>query len=117
LDPAQFTVSNVLPARGSTVPNSAIMQSFTIVGQLIELTPNFGAVAGMHTAGDRIPTTVTWTVTPSGKDSVYTADPPVTWTTAPGHVELAIGGLFQNQTTGCVSEFPAPLYSYDVTAP
>jgi hypothetical protein len=54
---------------------------------------------------------------PSGKDTVYTADPPVTWTTAPGHVELDIGGLFQNQTTGCVSEFPAPLYSYDITAP
>jgi hypothetical protein len=117
LNPSEFKVSNVTPALGATVPNSGIVQSFTIDGELIQLTPNFGAAAA-HTAGDSTPNPVVWmaTVSASGKDAVYTSEP-ITWATAPGHVELNIGGLFQNTTTGCVSRFPGPMYSYDITAP
>ncbi len=117
LSPDEFKVSAVSPAIGASVPNSGVVQSFTIDGQLIQVTPTFSPAA-THTAGDAMPNPLGWTptVSASGKDTVYTSAP-VTWATAPGHVELNIGGLFQNQTSGCVSRFPGPMFSYDVTAP
>jgi hypothetical protein len=116
LEPTLQTLSNILPAAGSSVPNSAIVHSFTIDGKLLEVTPSFGEAAA-HTAGDPIPVTLTWTFAPSadGKSTVYTADP-VTWTTAPSHVELDWGGDIQDLTSGCVSYFQNPVFSYDVTA-
>ncbi len=114
-DPALIQLSNILPAAGSSVPNSAIVHSFTIDGKLLQVTPSFGEAAS-HTAGDPIPATLIWTFAPSsdGKNTVYTAEP-VTWTTAPSHVELDWGGDIQD-SSGCVSYFQNPVFSYDVTA-
>jgi hypothetical protein len=115
LSPDEFTLSNIQPALGSSVPNSNIVHSFTIDGQLLRATLAI-ATSSAHTAGDPTPAlTFTVTASASGQDSVYTADP-VTWA-MPGHVELIQSGDEQNTTTGCVSYFPSPLFSYDVTAP
>jgi hypothetical protein len=115
LSPNEFTLSDIQPAMGSSVPNSNIVHSFTIDGQLLRATPTIGT-SSAHTAGDPTPPlTFTVTASASGKDSVYTADP-VTWA-MPGHVELVQGGVEENTTSGCVSYFPSPLFSYDVTAP
>jgi hypothetical protein len=118
LAPGEFKVSNIMPAKGSSVPNSGIVQTFTIDGQTVQLTPTLGLAMPLHTAGAITPNPVTWhfSVAPSGTDTIYTSEA-VTWATAPGHVEVYIGGQFQNPTTGCVSEFPGPMFSYDITAP
>jgi hypothetical protein len=117
LNPGEFKVSAVSPATGASVPNSGVVQTFTIDGEAVSLMPALG-LAATHTAGDVTPNPITWTfsLSATGKDSIYTSAP-LTWATAPGHVELDIGGLFQNQTSGCVSRFPGPMFSYDVTAP
>jgi hypothetical protein len=117
LSPGEFKVSAVSPANGASVPNSGVVQTFTIDGEAVSLMPALG-LAATHTAGDVTPNPITWTfsLSATGKDSIYTSVP-LTWATAPGHVELNIGGLFQNQTSGCVSRFPGPMFSYDVTAP
>lgn len=115
-DPMLLGMSNILPAAGSSVPNSAIVHSFTIDNELVQVTPNFGPTA-THTAGNPVPATLSWSLTVSadGKSTVYTADP-VTWTTAPAHVELNWIGDVQDVASGCVSDFTNPVFSYDVTA-
>lgn len=114
--PKLLTLTGVSPAAGSSVPNSAIVQTFTIVGMHLAITPTFALMAA-HTAGQPTPSPVEWQVSfpPSG-DTLYTAQP-VTWQTAPGHVELDPPGLLEDTTTHCVSVLPSPTFSYDVTAP
>jgi hypothetical protein len=111
--PTQYQISNLSPAVGSSVPNTGNVLSFTIVGELVELMPTFGPTAA-HTAGAGMPNPLTWTLTASGKDSVYTSQP-ITWAKAPAHVELSVAGEFQT-ADGCFSDFPSPLFSYDITA-
>jgi hypothetical protein len=113
--PKLLTLSGVVPAAGSSVPNSAIVQTFTLVGMHLELTPTFLLMAA-HTAGHSTPDPVKWTVLLSGADTLYTSEP-ITWLTAPGHVELDPPGLLEDPTTHCVSTLPTPTFSYDVTAP
>lgn len=113
--PDELTIGNVQPARGSSVPNTAIVQSFTLVGRHLELTPNF-KLAATHTAGNTTPTLVHWTITLSGADTVYTSEP-ITWATAPGHVELDPASLLDDTSSGCILTLPTPTFSYDVTAP
>ena len=109
-----LTIKDVKPASGSSVPNANIVQSFTIVGKLLQIDPSFSQ-SGAHTAGARIPNTVSWTYAASGGDTVYTSQP-LSWTTAPGHVELGPGGLLVTPDN-CVSVMPTPTFSYDITAP
>jgi hypothetical protein len=114
-EPKMLALSGVTPAVGSSVPNAAIVQSFTIVGMHFAITPSFALMAA-HTAGQPTPSPVVWSVTASGADTVYTSQP-VTWQTAPGHVELDPPGLLVDTTTNCVWVLPTPTFSYDVTAP
>jgi hypothetical protein len=111
--PTQYQISNLSPAVGSSVANTGTALSFTIVGELVDLSPSFSPTAA-HTAGAGMPNPLTWTLAPSGKDSVYTSEP-ITWAVAPAHVELSVAGEFQT-ADGCLSEFPSPLFSYDITA-
>jgi hypothetical protein len=112
-EPLELTLKDVRPALGASVPNANIVQSFTIVGKLLKIDPAF-AQSGAHTAGDRIPNSVTWTYAAAGGDTVYTSAP-LSWTTA-GHVELAAAGLLVT-ADNCVSVMPSPTFSYDITAP
>ena len=113
--PDELDITNVQPALGSSVPNKAIVQSFTIVGRHLELTPTF-KLAGTHTAGNTTPNPVPWTITLSGADTLYTSEP-ITWATAPGHVELDPSSLLDDTSSGCILTLPTPMFSYDVTAP
>ena len=92
------------------------MQTFTIVGvNNLEILPTF-ALPATHTAGAPTPNPVRWALAVSGADTLYTSEP-VTWATAPGHVELDPPGLLEDPGTHCVWELPRPTFSYDVTAP
>jgi hypothetical protein len=113
--PKLFTLSGVSPAAGSSVPNSAIVQTFTIDGTHLEIMPTFALMAA-HTAGKSSPDPVGWFVSLSGADTLYTSQP-ITWQTAPGHVELDPPGMVEDTTTHCVWVLPTPTFSYDVTAP
>jgi hypothetical protein len=113
--PKPFMLSNVTPATGSSVANSGIVQSFTLVGVHVQLTPTL-ALAAAHTSGGSTPQPVHWLITASGADTVYTSEA-ITWQTAPGHVELDPPGAVVDTTTNCVSTLPTPVFSYDVTAP
>ncbi len=114
-EPKLLTLTGVKPAAGFSVPNLGIVQSFTIVGMHLEILPTFALMAA-HTAGSPAPNPVAWTVAGVGADTLYTSQP-VTWATAPGHVELGPLGLLEDMTTHCVWVLPTPTFSYDVTAP
>lgn len=113
-EPLVLTLANVKPALGSSLPNANIVQSFTIVGKLLQLEPSF-AHSAAHTAGSAVPSPTSWTIAASGGDTVYTSLP-MSWTTAPGHVELGPPALLSTED-GCVSVLPTPTFRYDVTAP
>jgi len=113
-EPLELTLANVSPALGSTVPNANIVQSFTIVGKLLKVPLSF-ALPVAHTAGAPVPAVVSWTYGASGGDTVYTTLP-MSWTTAPAHVELNPPGLLQTDD-GCVSVLPTPTFRYEISAP
>lgn len=113
-EPLELTLKDVQPALGSSVPNSALVHAFTIVGKALKIEPAFSAPAA-HTAGRVDPEPLSWTLALSGTDSVYTSVPFV-WQTAPSHVELIPPGLLVTPD-GCVSVLPSPTFQYDVTAP
>ena len=113
--PKLLGLSGISPAAGASVPNSEIVQTFTIDDVHLQILPTFALMAA-HTAGQPTPSPVEWTITLSGADTVYTSLP-ITWQTAPGHVELDPPGLLEDTTTHCVSVLPTPTFSYDVTAP
>ncbi|HEX3853415.1 MAG TPA: hypothetical protein VHW01_20765 [Polyangiaceae bacterium] len=114
-NPMVFEVKDVSPAIGASVPNSNIVQTFTIVGQHLEFGPDF-ALPALHTAGTSTPNPITWSLAVSGADTVFTSMP-ISWATAPGHVELDPGSPVEDTTTSCVWTLPTPTFSYDVTAP
>ncbi|MET0795439.1 MAG: hypothetical protein ABW061_28230 [Polyangiaceae bacterium] len=111
--PKAIEIKDVSPAAGASVKNSVIVQSFTIVGQHLQIETNFGLPAA-HTAGQSVPTPLKFTIAASGADTVYTSDP-FSWQNAPAHVEIDSGGLLE--TNGCISALPEKLFEYDVTAP
>jgi hypothetical protein len=113
--PDSLKISSVQPAVGSSVPNSGIVESFTIVGRHLSIEPSFKLGAG-HTAGVTTPNPSNWALAYSGEDTVYTSQA-ITWATAPGHVELDPPGVLKDTSTGCVLTLPTPTFSYDVTAP
>lgn len=111
--PLVFTLKDVKPAPGTSVPNANIVQSFTIVGKLLQLQPTF-VFSAAHTAGAATPSPIVWTITVSGGDTVYTSQP-ISWAAAPAHVELNPPGEVATKD-GCVSTLPTPTFSYDLTA-
>lgn len=113
-DPLTFTLKDVSPAIGASVPNTGVVQRFTIVGQYLQIDNRSLGVSAAHTAGAPSPSPIAWTYAPSGGNTVYTSVP-ITWQT-PGHVEFVPTGPLET-SDGCVSEFPTPVFSYDVTTP
>ena len=114
-EPLEFTISNVSPALGASVPNTGIVQTFTIVGQYLKIDNGSFALPTAHTAGTPTPSPIVWTYAASGGNTVYTSQP-ITWQTAPAHVEFVPAGLLVLED-GCVSSFPTPVFNYDITAP
>lgn len=112
--PMALTLTDVSPASGASLPNSSIVERFTIVGQHLKIDANFGLPAA-HTAGQTVPSPVHWTYGVSGADTVYTSEP-FAWQNAPAHVEVDSIGLLQT-TDGCVWALPNQIFKYDVTAP
>ncbi|HET7544960.1 MAG TPA: hypothetical protein VFK05_34075 [Polyangiaceae bacterium] len=112
--PTQLETKNVSPSPGSSVPNASIVQTFTIVGRHLQISPSFQLPAS-HTAGKTIPTPSQWTISVSGPDTVYTSEP-LTWEKAPAHVEIDASGLMAT-SDGCVFLLPSPLFEYDITEP
>jgi len=112
--PTALEVTDVSPAIGASVTNSGIVQTFTIVGQLLQFTPNL-VLTGAHTAGQPTPTPTKWTIIASGENAVYTSEP-ISWTSAPAHVELDSANKFET-ADHCVFALPKQMFKYDVTAP
>jgi len=112
--PMAIEIKDVSPGAGASVKNSAIVQSFTIVGRHLQIESNFGLPAA-HTAGQSMPTPMHWAIAASGADTVYTSEP-FSWQNAPAHVEIDSAGLLQT-SDGCISALPEQLFEYDITAP
>jgi hypothetical protein len=113
--PMALEVKDVSPAVDASVANSAIVQTFTLVGQHLQLDTHFAKAADTHTAGETTPKPLSWTLSASGADTVYTSVP-FSWQNAPAHVELDTNSLMTT-TDGCVFALPKQLFKYDVTAP
>ena len=111
--PALLDVSDLTPALGASVPNDTIVHSFTVSGPV-----GFEDIAlvypDAHTAGQPS-TALAFSYTPLGDGAAYAADP-VTWETAPAHVEIDAPVVYESDD-GCGYALPTPLFSYDVTPP
>jgi hypothetical protein len=107
-----FTIADVSPAVGATVPNQAIMEKFTIKNAPARPASFSMGILPTHTAGLPNPNNATINVTALGDDLIYwtTVD---SWTTAPGHVDIVMSSRYQADD-GCIYGFPAPMFSYDV---
>jgi hypothetical protein len=108
-------LKDVAPAAGTTVPNQNIVEKFTIVDPPFVITGLSFQILPKHTGGTTSPLALQFTVASDGKDDIYrmTVD---SWSTAPGHVEIGVPGVFLNGND-CAFVFPSPLFSYDVTNP
>jgi hypothetical protein len=110
-NPDPFVITNVEPALGTTVPNAAIVHRFKIVGKVI-VDRVLADLAATHTAGEPA-SDPTWSFTAEADGASYTASP-ITWTTAPGHVEVDFGGAYASPVDDCVLAFPSPMFSYEI---
>jgi hypothetical protein len=114
-DTTTIQLRDVAPAQGTSVPNSDIMHTFTTVGvggifETLALGP-----LPSHTAG-ALPPGAGYTALQSGTDVIYTFTA-IAWPTAPGHVAIFEGGLYEDPTNGCVIQLPNPLFEYDIVVP
>jgi hypothetical protein len=112
--PAELHLTNVAPALGSSVPNDAVVHTFSVQDN-VAFEDIALAYLPAHTAGDPDPA-LTFNYKVSADTVDYTATDPVTWQTAPGHVEIEAPVIYQTPD-GCAYQLPTPLFSYDVTAP
>jgi hypothetical protein len=111
--PALLELADVTPAPGSTLPNEDIVHAFTVTTPVAFDSIAF-ALSAAHTAGNPTPG-FTFSLMLEGSGVVYTAEP-LTWETAPAHVEFYSPVVYQTPD-GCGYKLPSPLFSYDVTAP
>lgn len=112
--PTAIEIKDVSPAVGASVPNAAIVQRFTLVGRLLQITPSF-LLPAAHTAGQTVPTPVQWSIAVSGADTVYTSEP-ISWQNAPAHVEADSNAPLKT-SDGCIFALPKQIFEYDVTTP
>jgi hypothetical protein len=112
-DPDLLVLANVEPTVGAAVPNTGIVHRFKILGTIQPTTLTLGLPAA-HTAGLPIPNPTMWQPTPESDGYLYTSSP-MSWTTAPSHVQIEVGML--RDPEGCIYAFPSPLFSYEITAP
>jgi hypothetical protein len=112
-NPVVLTLTNVTPAAGASVPNAAIVHSFSVTNDIAfeDIALSYTA---LHTAGDPTPA-IAFTYTVAAESTDYTSTP-VTWATAPAHVDLEAPIVYQTPD-GCGYALPSPLFSYDVTGP
>ena len=113
--PVAIEVKDVSPAVNASVANSAIVQTFTLVGQHLHIDPNNLVLPAAHTAGLTIPTQVAWSISLIGADTVYTSEP-FSWQKAPAHVEIESAGAMETPDH-CALALPKQLFKYDVTMP
>lgn len=111
-EPELLTITERSPEAESLVANDAIVHRFRIVNAPGIIQNMQFELPAAHTAGAPIPAQLAFTVTQEGSDLVYVGAP-LTWTTAPGRVEMRIAGSFQTED-GCVYAFPSPLFAYDL---
>jgi hypothetical protein len=111
-DTTVLTLTGVSPAPGSSVSNNAIVHTFTTVGVSTYFDRLLIGQLATHTAGAP-PPGMMFTIMPSGADIIYTFMP-FAWPTAPGHVALFDGGLYQDPNDGCKLALPNPLFDYDI---
>jgi hypothetical protein len=111
--PTTVEIKDVSPAIGASLTNSGIVHTFTIVGRHVTFGLKFDLSAA-HTAGQTVPSTVPWTLTFNGADSVYASEP-IRWQNAPAHVEVVdSSGLHQDSE--CLM-LPKQMFKYDITEP
>jgi hypothetical protein len=113
--PVTFVLRDVAPAAGTTVPNQNIVEKFTIVDPPFVITGLSFQTLPKHTAGTTSPFALQFTVVSDGNDDGYRIGVD-SWSTAPGHVEIGVPGVFLNGND-CALAFPSPLFSYDITNP
>jgi|GEM_PF-1327517 len=112
--PGILQVKDLVPSLGATLPNQAIVHSFTVANAPAIYT-NFGLDYGSsHTAGGPRPAHPSFQVTRKDADLLYrlTLD---SWSYAPAHVEILVPSGFTTPK-GCWWQFPSPLFSYDIAA-
>jgi len=114
-EPLLLELTDLVPADGSSVPNEAIVQGFTVRGMHALIDEFAFAMSSLHTAGT--PTPGTFSITPSavGDDAVRYDFAPLAWNEAPAHVELVAAAVYR--TGECVYALPTPVFRYDVTLP
>ena len=112
--PRALQLKDVSPAIGASVPNSGIVQTFTVVDQLLQFSPNL-ALSTAHTAGQPTPTPTKWSITVDGGNTVYTSEP-ISWASAPAHVELNSLNMLKTDD-GCIFALPKQMFNYDITLP
>ena len=111
--PTTLELAGVTPAPGSTVENRDIVQAFTVVdppGLFNEM--QFMTATG-HTAGAASTARLQITIDVMAEGGHRYTVAPVSWATAPGHVELVVTTPFEGPD-GCIWAFPTPLFSYDL---
>ena len=112
-NPAVMELADLQPALGESVPNEAIVHSFTVTGDVAFTSIAF-AYSTLHDAGKASPALE---LTYSKEDTgVVYASEPTSWENAPGHIEIAVPVVYETPA-GCAYTLPVPLFSYDVTAP
>jgi hypothetical protein len=112
-NPGVLTLTSLVPALGSTVPNQTIVHGFTVVGAPAVFTNFDLKFRPSHTAGLSVPADPQFQVTQSENNVIYqlTID---SWSRAPGHVELVANGWYDT-AQNCTWVFPSPLFSYDLS--
>jgi len=113
-EPTILEITNVTPAKDSTVVNDAIVQEFTIVDSPGIFSSLTLVVTSNHTAGSADIAQLGFLVSQDEGMLHYKATSGVTWTNAPAHVELSVVEKFEH--AGCYYAFPEPLFSYDIKA-
>lgn len=114
-EPLLLELTELVPADGSSVPNTEIVQGFTVHG-LDALIEEFAfAKSSLHTAGDPTPAAFSITRSAVANGVVRYDFAPLRWDEAPGHVELVTAAVYRRGE--CVYALPTPLFRYDATEP
>lgn len=108
----EFTIADISPARGATVPNQNIVEKFTIKNAPAMINNIVTSLLATHTAGAPVFGSTSGSALQVGDDLICSSTV-ASWATAPGHVEMTFSGVYKT-SDGCVYAFPSPMFSYDV---
>lgn len=110
--PLPVEVKDVSPAIGASVPNSAIVMTFTVAKAQLKFGPDFATPTSDSTG---TASTFRWRHSEVDANTVYSLGP-MTFENAPSHFELEFAGLLQT-TDDCIWQPPKQIFSFDVTKP